>query len=326
MTAVFVPIATQAAVDAAAASTAAEAAALGVAAAPVVAIVAAGAIVDYTLLNNKQWTGFWNHVGANVNDWYHSASDFLFGAAGVSLATVHGMVQLALHGANRLSRELFVQASVAAHAGLHVVAKYIDAIRADVHGLHARANALANSILTHYLQSVAISEHYVDLGLRRLLDDAKSLDTRVVHDVEAWVQRDIAAPLLREVGKVEGKVDGLVRDLGHIIDSRVGSIVNARVAGILATLAALGVTVASIATEIEQCVEPMCESFGPKSDLGQLLKRLEVAKWLAIIAALEATDVHDLEALAATVAGTEGHIGTWVGTHVLDELLGEHGA
>lgn len=324
MTAVFVPVAEQAAVDAAMGEAAAAIGATAVAVAAPVAVVAAGAYVDKVLLTNPTWNHFWNSVGANVNNWYHSATDFFFGSGGVSLATVHGMVQLALHGANALSRELFMQASVAAHAGVHVLAHAVDAVRTDIHKLQLAIHNVDTSIATHFLQGIATAEHYTDAGLRRLLDDAKSLDRTVVHNVETWVQTDIANPLLREVAKVEGKVDTLSGALGGLISSEVDKLLRSRLAPILATVAGLATAVSAITAEMEECVEPMCDTFGPKSDLGQLLKKLSVLKWAAILAALEATDVKDLEHLAETVAGTEGHIGEWVASHVLDELSSEH--
>ena len=325
MTAIFVPIGAQAAVDAAAAEGAAGAAAAGLVAAPAVAVVAAGAAVDYTLLNNKQWTGFWNHVGANVSDWFHAGFGALFGAGGVSLQTVQDMIQLSLHGANRLSRELFTEASVAAHAGIHTLAKYMDAAVHDIRVLRAGVLHVAAVAAADLVSAERYTRGYVDSQLRRLLDDVRGIDLATAGAVESWVKSDVLAPLLRDIQGIEARIDAVTGDVTRTIEARLGALVNARLGAIVATIAALSAAVATITAEMTECVEPMCETFGPNSDLGRLLKQLDVLKWAAIIAALESTSVEDLEQLAAAVASGEAHIGEWVATHVLDELESEHG-
>lgn len=324
MTAVFVPVAEQAAIDAAAAEAVAGSVAAVAAVGAPAAIIAAGAATTYTLVNWKPWSNFWEGVGGRVTDWFHAGTSFLFGGAAISIATVHGMIQLALHGANAYTRELFVQGSVAAHAMIHVLAHGLDAVRIDVHRLVGSVVSVAHDGLVHLLQAEAFAQSYTDAHLRKLLQDVVSLDLRTASNVERWVQTDIASPILREIGRVDAKVGAIAGSLGALIEAEATRIVNARTAALAAALAALGVSVASIAAEIEQCVQPMCESFGPKTDLGRLFKLLSVLKWTAILAALETTNVHDLERLAATVAGTEGRIGEWVASHVLDELVGEH--
>lgn len=326
MTAVFVPIAEQSAVDGGMAAAAAAAAPAVAAVGAVGAVVAGGVIVDEVLLHWKPWNQFWGHVGSNVSNWYHDASDFLFGAVGgVTIDTVHALVQLSLAGANKLSRELFVQGSAVAHAGIQILAKGVDAVRVQVHGILSSLTHLVAVDAANLLRAEAYTQSHVQNAIALALADAKSLDLRVIQNVETWVRTDVANPVLREIAKVDGKIDSLSDSLGRLIKTAADEIVGAKIAGILATLAALGTTVAGLTAEMAECVEPMCETMGPRTDLGKLLSKLSVLKWAAILAALEATSVKDLEHLAEAVGGTEGKIGEWVASHVLDELIGEHG-
>lgn len=326
MTAVFVPVAEQAAVDGGMAAAAAAAAPAVATVGAVGAVVAGGAIVDYTLLHWKPWNAFWGHVGANVENWYHSASDFLFGAVGaVTMTDVHALVQLSLAGANKLSRELFVQASAAAHAGIRILAVGVDHVRLQIHNLALSVTHLVAADVATLLHAEAYTQTLVRGAVSSVLADAHALDLRVANDVETWVRTDVMAPTLREIGRVSGRVDALAGGLGELIRTEAEKLVNAKTAALGAALAALGVSVASIATEITECVEPMCQVAGPRTDLGKLLSKLSVFKWAAILAALEATNVEDLEKLAAAVAGGEAKVGEWVASHVLDALVGEHG-
>lgn len=96
----------------------------------------------------------------------------------------------------------------------------------------------------------------------------------------------------------------------------------AALAPVTAALAVMQRQMNALQTENDTCVQPMCETMGPNTDLGKLLKAFNVAKWLAILAALETIDVKTLEAFAAEIAGTEGRIGEWVASAVLGELQG----
>lgn len=62
-------------------------------------------------------------------------------------------------------------------------------------------------------------------------------------------------------------------------------------------LAPVATAVAGIAKDVEECLVPMCETMGPKTDLGKLLKALKIAEWALIIAELAALKAGGLDEL-----------------------------
>jgi uncharacterized protein YoxC len=143
--------------------------------------------------------------------------------------------------------------------------------------------------------------------------------------MQSWVKVNVVKPLTTHINnnytatlKIISKTD---------TNNRIwtDAQIVAKLAPVVASVAALSKVVSALKTESDECTKPMCETMGPKTDLGKLLKGLNVAKWLAILAALEVIDVKELEHIAADVAGLEGKLGTFVGEHVLSELEAEHG-
>lgn len=126
----------------------------------------------------------------------------------------------------------------------------------------------------------------------------------------AWTVENIFKPLYTELLKVQPAIDLAV---AHERALRIADVdVHAQqVPALIATaIAPLALKVATLTTESENCTQPMCETMGPKTDLGKLLKALNAAEWLALlaeIAALRADGldglVHDIGTWAATVIG-----------------------
>jgi hypothetical protein len=97
----------------------------------------------------------------------------------------------------------------------------------------------------------------------------------------------------------------------------------------LARLAAVGALAASITTAltwIEECGAPMCESFGPKTDLGKFLKLLNVAADAALLAELASLDCAGIEKLLAGLVKVSGGViddldAMFTGTETLGGVL-----
>lgn len=151
---------------------------------------------------------------------------------------------------------------------------------------------------------------------------AFALRDKVVRDLQDWTRTEIAWPIVQEIANVHKitqaeTAHSIAVDHGKIIAELAPAI-----AAIAFTQTAMQRQLNGLQTESDTCVQPMCETQGPNSPLGRLFNSLKAVKWLAILAALETTDIKTLEKLANTVAGTEGEIGAWVGTKILEELQG----
>jgi hypothetical protein len=143
-------------------------------------------------------------------------------------------------------------------------------------------------------------------------------------DLQRWTVSQVAAPIYHKIDANMAQTVRLVGRAETVAHDDARQQIGVAVAPLLATVLAIQTQVGALQQESDECTKPMCATMGPKTDLGRLLAGLKVAKWLAILAALETIDVKDLERLAATVAGTEAAIGTWVGERILGELEAEH--
>lgn len=215
-------------------------------------------------------------------------------------------------------------ADVARQSFMHqVMERQINAL---AYAVNRNATALTNmhKIIVEYVDTRVAGEKNARIaGDDGVIKLAKALDAQVVSGMEAWTTSHVAAPLLKTIDTVHAQT---LTQAGNLVSADHANILKEllpSIAGILATQTAMQKIMAAQQTEIDTCLQPMCDTMGPNTELGKGLSLLKGIKWLAILAALEAMDVKTLEALANTVAGTEGAIGDWVGTKILDELEGQ---
>lgn len=133
-------------------------------------------------------------------------------------------------------------------------------------------------------------EHLIYNGL---LDVSDALRT--------WAIDDIYSPLLGEIARVNADIRSdvwnLVGSIGAELQAQIDAERLARAAAIAGALAG----VAAITTWIDECGAPMCDTIGPNTDLGKLLKGLKVAAELAALSAFLNMDAADLAAMIHAV-------------------------
>lgn len=116
----------------------------------------------------------------------------------------------------------------------------------------------------------------------------------------------IFKPLYTELLKVQPAIDQSIKTNNPTILDAAQSKVNALHDLLIPTLTGLAAGLGKVETEVEECVKPMCESLGPKSKLGKLLKALNIAADAALIAELLTMDEGELVSFMRTVAGKFG--------------------
>lgn len=136
---------------------------------------------------------------------------------------------------------------------------------------------------------VGIEGHVIPDILQRLLDLGTATETFIhigVAQAEQWAIDNIYDPLTAEIWRVGVQAEVDIHDgLTQVLDE-AKSYADAKTAAIAAAVAAAAAA-AAVATEwIDDCGEPMCETIGPKTDLGKLLKGLALAATLADLADL----------------------------------------
>ena len=305
---------------------------------PAAAIVAGGAKIETTLLNNEHWDNFWISVGGRLNDVWHSAANFLFGggSSGPNWHETGALINLGMHTVMRAARQLSgqIDAKRAAdsvifrtainnavkRAAKNATQAHREALHVDAHAQQLHADAVAYANARAHNVGVA-SEQYTDQQIQGLKQ--WTIDHAIRPTQQKDAQQDDMLDTLRQLIHVNGlHIDGLAGSLGAVA----------------ALLHQAEGQIGKLATEAEECTEPMCETVGPKTDWGKLFKRFTPALIWALLAELAALhpDVveHYAEDLATALGpvlerfaegwigvlpgGTgeqvkevEGHVGTW---------------
>ena len=289
---------------------------------PAAAVVLLGIKVETTLLENQKWDNFWIGIGGHLNDVWHSVGSFLFGHSGApSLDTVSGLIRLSMHVQTRLTRQLItglasrtVAVEVALWKGVSAVDRRVTATQQWAAG---------------NLQRVYRELHAEVLSARTY---ALSLVTGLVRGIDARIAQHtsaLRAELVRDViNPLRSEVTGLRRSLTHVAGQAEHSAAQLTHT-VLPELAGLSV-IAHEAYKLAQaakaweddCGEPMCETVGPKTDWGKLLKRFGPTAIFALLAAIAAENPDKVEAAAADLGKALGPVlGSWA-----EEYLGlSHG-
>lgn len=123
-----------------------------------------------------------------------------------------------------------------------------------------------------------------------------------VSNLENWVRTDIALPIMQALQELDLKTQMEMQSILAQAETYADGLLNAKLATLLPAIAALQQAVQKLQTESDECTQPMCDTMGPKTDLGKALKALEgllgVLAGFAVAGLTEA----DLERLANMLA------------------------
>lgn len=291
---------------------------------PGAAIVLGGAVIETKLLQNKQWDDLWTSAGAQIEGVWHSVYGYLNPPAKPSSADVKRMIDaraaLTAEHARQVSTahtavELALASVMHAEHQARIGMQNVQGERTRL--AYTEAVQVAN---TNYVKAVAHANALdAQRGKVTIQQIAANTRSERAHAVDT-----IQKPLQTQALKTQAQLDTLQKNLGTLIAAAVAAETAARISPIMKTITNIQSRLAPLEQEATDCVQPMCDTIGPKTDAGKLLKSVNVLKWLAAFAALETMDVKTLERLAGTFAEGEGAVGDWVATKILDELEAEH--
>lgn len=123
-----------------------------------------------------------------------------------------------------------------------------------------------------------------------------------------WSVDNIFKPLQEQLGQVAGQIPvwsaGALDRANAYTDLAVGGLgVN-----VLTQLVPMANALRAVEQEIDECAKPMCETMGPKTDLGKALKAFKAAEYLALLAAIAALDKDGVEGLIRALQGAAGGV------------------
>lgn len=211
------------------------------------------------------------------------------------------------------------------------------------HQQQAFASVVSN--LKLYFQQTVISLASTQLGLSQailglVIDTLNRVDAL---GAEEWWTRNVDLPALwGSLQGLQAQIDTIPRIdpqtlLQQVYDTQVAplwenlgqetatrdaqtswianNLVPTEIAGVLAQIAPVATVAAAaqasaraIQTWQDECGQPMCDTMGPKTDLGKLLKMIQAGALLAMLAELAGADFEDVENVITTVARTVGGV------------------
>jgi len=305
--------------------------------------------------SSTEQQAYLDEMGTAAPGFFEVVLEGLYAPIATGFETPFESASLAYQEVNKISAGQVILAGVAAHLGaselitlpavqLHLVLKYLGRqhaaevaqqqlmhhlMRSQIVNLGGFVNQLSNALTNiHKLVNEYTDTRVAGERNARIAGDAavvklvNAINAQTITGLETWTRTQVAQPLLKAVGDLHTTVTNETTLRLKATHNEILAEVMPAIAAVVATQAAQQVITNKLTKESTECVQPMCDAMGPNTELGKGLSLLKGIKWLAILTALEAMDVKTLEALANTVAGTEGAIGDWVGTKILDELQG----
>lgn len=184
-----------------------------------------------------------------------------------------------------------------------ILEKYSDNIAAnelsDFHDLSVRLDRIEN------VQNYIVSQVIPAVEAQFAAADHKALIYALDAEqaAQSWTQNHVLVPLVESLGSLETRMTQVINlkaEESHQISAQ-------QVAGLgavlLPAIAAVAAKAASVANWVDSCGAPMCDTMGPKTDLGKLLKLLKIGAAAALLAELAALNADTLEKRMAEAVG-----------------------
>lgn len=116
-----------------------------------------------------------------------------------------------------------------------------------------------------------------------------------------WELHHVFAPLYAEILKVQPAINASAAHTTQVAHDDAAAQVATLATAVGVTVAGLRTRLATLEAESDDCVKPMCQTMGPKTDLGKLLKGLALAGELAALAELANLTEAQLAAVLTSV-------------------------
>lgn len=173
----------------------------------------------------------------------------------------------------------------------------LDGLTGGLYGALTHINNLEGLLLPQILDDIA-----------RLRQQIQDVGANLIPQIEAWAVGNIFDPLVDRIGQTEARVRGDVWQLVGGVASNLQGQIDANALNTLEHLAPIAAAVAALEQFKDECAQPMCETMGPKTDLGKFLKGLQLAGILALLMEVGNMTEADVEARLRDIAGDVSNI------------------
>ena len=227
------------------------------------------------------------------------------------MAQVAGLIRLSMHVNMRSTRQLITGSLARVGAVEGALYKGVKAVANQVRNLTQFTVNHLNQLRADMRAGDASVRHYAE-GLSHNV--AASIDARIAQAtgaLRAEMIRDILNPMRSAEADMEHRLhDARVRLAG--MEHQIRDYVRPELGKVTITAgAALALARAAKKWE-DDCGEPMCQTVGPKTDWGKLLKRFGPTAIFALLAAIAAENPDAVEKVATELADALGPaLSTW---------------
>lgn len=266
----------------------------------------------------QAWVGFLNHA-VTVLETDVSALESTSGSAvsGSALASQVAYIERQIAGVTTYAEEL---------NGLinQAFAQVVGQERADVAQLWTGLAEIQGLVGTAFAQAV---------GQERADVAALSTDIAEVQGLVGAVNANLSAQIAATSTQLQGQIDnvstvlegGIVNETSRATAAENGIVNQSIPAAMLATLTQVEAKLAPIRTEVQTCLDPMCDTVAPRAkqlgNLGRLLKGLEDLGIAAVLAGLVAFAIAEPESAATDVVDVGGWM-TGFAVELVDAVMG----
>lgn len=168
-----------------------------------------------------------------------------------------------------------------------------------IHNIDARQNGTLNGITTLALPSLQAQITKANRTAYQLALNALKL-------AQVWTTEHIYIPLDTKIATERVQRQAAVDKITKVDIPAVHTDLLAKLAPVITAAAAAAKAASAVQQWVDDCGEPMCQSMGPKTNLGKLLKGLNLladAGLIAEIAALNETKLQELITASASHVG-----------------------
>lgn len=149
---------------------------------------------------------------------------------------------------------------------------------------------------------------HLQLELQAVRASVATTAQGVIRVMQVWTTNNVYIPLQHQIAVERVTRTQQVRTITQTDLPALEHRLDAKLAPTIATVAAIAPVVVGLAKWVADCGEPMCQTQGPKTDLGKLLKGLKIAALAAFLAELAALDENGLDGLISSITKLSGGI------------------
>lgn len=259
-------------------------------------------------------------------DIYHVAQkgyDFYFGShPSISLASpewVQQQIHAAIGEMGKAYSSFLAQSSTAPVALARILDGTVTNIESNMlHDYRDLSQRLdAHDVGFAFIHDYIVPELKAEIAQARAEGYAEALQAQ--KNAQEWARDNIFAPLQYELGTIKPAIDQGVAKAEQVAHNDALAQVTKYAAEVGAALGPIKSAVQALQTESEDCVQPMCETMGPKTNLGKFLKGLQLAADAALLADLAGAKESDIADAIRRIASAAAAL---IGTFERDFLAG----